>query len=71
MIADRLRTGIAAGAGLGPTLTAAEYAQIQAQLTPVLRKNSRRDRLKSILVMETAKNRTRGDTMRAGKLVTG
>ena len=33
MIVDRLRMRINAGAGLGPTLTAAEYAQIEAQLT--------------------------------------
>ena len=33
MIADRLRTRIAASDGLGQTLTVAEYAQIDAQLS--------------------------------------
>jgi hypothetical protein len=35
----------------------------------VIRKKSRRDRLKAVLVVETTQDRFRGDTMRAGNLV--
>jgi hypothetical protein len=41
------------------------------KLPPVIRKKSRRDRRKAVLMMETTQNRFRGDTMRAGNLMIG